>query len=36
MIPHVSKSNGNKSILFHLKILDEESEISKDLSDYPC
>jgi len=25
-----------KSILYHLGILDEESEISVDLSEYPC
>jgi hypothetical protein len=25
-----------KSILFHLRVLDENSEISVDLSEYPC
>jgi hypothetical protein len=36
MIPKISKSDNNKSILFHLKILDKSLEISKDLSEYPC
>ena len=32
-----SPQPGNqKSILFHLNILDEGSEIDKDLSEYPC
>jgi hypothetical protein len=29
-------SSQNKSILFHLQILDEISEVSVDLSEYPC
>jgi hypothetical protein len=32
---HELKYN-RKSILFHLQILDETSEISTDLSEYPC
>jgi hypothetical protein len=36
MIQKITKSDNRKSILFHLKILDESSEISKDLSEYPC
>jgi hypothetical protein len=36
MIPKISKSNSGKSILFHLKILDEVHEKSEDLSEYPC
>gem|GEM_PF-6300197 len=30
------QSSNQKSILFHLNILDEWSEINKDLSEYPC
>jgi hypothetical protein len=30
------KFSNTKSILFHLEILDEGSEINKDLSEYPC
>ena len=36
MIQSTLKSNNAKSILFHLKILDEVSEINIDLSEYPC
>jgi hypothetical protein len=36
MITSISKSSTRKSILFHLEILDENLELSKDLSDYPC
>jgi hypothetical protein len=35
MIQSLQPSN-QKSILFHLDILDGESEIKKDLSEYPC
>ena len=28
--------SNRKSILYHLGILDEESEISVDISEYPC
>jgi hypothetical protein len=35
MIQSLQSGNQN-SILFHLDILDEESEINKDLSEYPC
>ena len=28
--------SNRKSILYHLQVLDEESEISVDLSEYPC
>ena len=31
-----AKTNHQKSILFHLKILDEIYEVDKDLSEYPC
>ena len=36
MKPRVSHSSNSKSILFHLHVLDEKSEISIDLSEYPC
>lgn len=29
-------SSGNKSILYHLQILDEQNDKDSDLSDYPC
>jgi hypothetical protein len=34
MKTHVGSQN--KSILYHLQILDELSEVSVDLSEYPC
>ncbi len=36
MEPRVSHSSNRNAILYHLQILDEESEISIDLSEYPC
>ena len=35
MIPSL-KSNNQKSILFHLDILDEDTERLSDLTEYPC
>ena len=35
MKPRTSSSN-RKSILYHLHVLDEQSESSVDLSEYPC
>ena len=32
----ISAYSNGKSILYHLHILDENSEISIDLSEYPC
>lgn len=32
----MDSTSGNKSILYHLQILDEESDLNADLSDYPC
>jgi hypothetical protein len=29
-------SSKRKSILYHLQILDEETEKSEDISEYPC
>ncbi len=36
MKPRVSRLSYRKSILYHLHILDERSEITEDLSEYPC
>jgi len=36
MKPGVSSLSHRKSILYHLHILDESSETSVDLSEYPC
>ena len=32
----VASSSGNKSILYHLHILDEQYDVHADLSEYPC
>lgn len=29
-------ASGNKSILYHLRILDEQDDNEDDLSEYPC
>ncbi len=29
-------SSNNKSILYHLHILDEQHDVPADLSEYPC
>jgi len=31
-----TNSSNGKSILYHLQVLDETSEINVDLSEYPC
>jgi hypothetical protein len=36
MDSHVSDSSVRHSILYHLQILDELSEVSEDLYEYPC
>ncbi len=36
MEPRASHSSNSNAILYHLQILDENSEISIELSEYPC
>ena len=36
MKPRVPHSSNRKSILYHLHVIDEQSEIAEDLSEYPC
>ena len=36
MKSEIYSSFDGKSILYHLHILDEKSEVSIDLSEYPC